>query len=90
MFIQFIIGPNTNGCQFFITTRPTPSLNGDHVMFGLVINGHKIIHIIEQQSTDYMGRPLKEIRIVKCGLLDKQSSFEITDSPRRYILRLPT
>lgn len=75
-------GPDTNGCQFFITTRPTPRLNGKHVLFGIVTDGQKFIHIIEQQLTDHLGRPMKEIRIKKCGLLDKRLPFHVTDHPR--------
>ncbi|XP_050438628.1 uncharacterized protein LOC126844458 [Adelges cooleyi] len=74
-------GPDTNGCQFYITTRPSPTLDGKHVVFGRVVNGLQVVHVIERQPADLLGRPNKEIRIKSCGLLDRKPSYTITDHP---------
>ena len=64
-------GPNTNGCQFFITTQKTPWLDGKHVVFGQVMDGASLLTIrkIENIPVDAEGKPKQDIIIVECGEL---------------------
>lgn len=63
-------GPNTNGSQFFVTTVPTPWLDGRHTVFGEVVEGIDVVHSIENSKTGPMDRPaepivIKHVKIVK-------------------------
>jgi len=58
-------GPNTNGSQFFITTKATPFLNGGYTIFGEVISGQESVTKIENTKTATADRPVSEQKIIK-------------------------
>ncbi|RPD53924.1 hypothetical protein L227DRAFT_580954 [Lentinus tigrinus ALCF2SS1-6] len=60
-------GPNTNGCQFFITTAKCDFLDGKHVVFGRVIDGMLTLRKIENVATGPNNRPKLTVKIVECG-----------------------
>lgn len=51
----------TNGSQFFITTVPTPWLNGHHTIFGEVADdaGKSVVDRLQNLPTDSNDMPLK-------------------------------
>ncbi len=56
-------GPNTNGSQFFITTVPTPWLNGKHTIFGEVVSGMEAVTALENVPTAQGNRPVQKQEI---------------------------
>lgn len=58
-------GPNTNGSQFFITTKATPWLNMKHTIFGYVVSGYGAVEAIENTQTGPADKPVNEQKIIK-------------------------
>lgn len=64
-------GPNTNGSQFFICTERTRWLDGKHVVFGQVVDGHEVVKAMEKVGSS-SGMTTLPVVIEDCG--------EITDN----------
>ncbi|WP_418511929.1 peptidylprolyl isomerase [Corallibacter sp.] len=54
-------GPGTNGSQFFITHVETPWLDGNHTVFGKVVEGQDVVDAIAQ------GDVIDSLEIVRVG-----------------------
>lgn len=54
-------GPGTNGSQFFITHIATPWLDGNHTVFGEVVEGQDVVDAVEQSDL------LESVEIIRVG-----------------------
>ncbi len=61
-------GKNTNGSQFFITLAPCSWLDGNHVVFGKVVEGMDVLDQMERLGSQ-SGRVSSEVKISNCGKL---------------------
>lgn len=75
-------GPNTNGCQFFITTVAAPWLDGKHVVFGKVLEGMELVHKIEHVPTDEQAKPKVEVMVIRSRMLETDEPITVSDEKK--------
>ena len=57
-------GPTSNGSQFFVTTVPTPHLNGLHTIFGQIVQGQDVADAISLVQSGPGNRPVTPVIIL--------------------------
>ncbi|XP_072168801.1 peptidyl-prolyl cis-trans isomerase 6-like [Diadema setosum] len=68
-------GPNTNGCQFYITTVKTKWLDGAHVVFGKILSGIDTLAAVERTETDANDKPVKDV-VVTASSVEELAPFD--------------
>uniref|UniRef100_A0A7S0YPB6 peptidylprolyl isomerase n=1 Tax=Hemiselmis tepida TaxID=464990 RepID=A0A7S0YPB6_9CRYP len=75
-------GPNTSGCQFYITLDEAPWLDRDHIVFGQVIQGMEVLQKLEgvevRDHEDH--RPKEDVVITRSGQCSREERQRIKDS----------
>jgi peptidylprolyl isomerase len=64
-------GPNTNGCQFFITEKAAPHLDGSYSIFGELISGLNIQDSISNVKKDSRDKPLENVTLIELKIIRK-------------------
>ncbi len=66
-------GPNTNGSQFFLVTADECSwLDGEHTVFGKVVEGTEVVEAIGSCKCGAGDRPAEEQKLDKVEVLSKR------------------
>jgi peptidyl-prolyl isomerase H (cyclophilin H) len=63
-------GPNTNGCQFFLTCAKADWLDRKHVVFGQVLDANSMLTLRKCEAVPVNGTtPRIPLKILQCGEL---------------------
>lgn len=64
-------GPDTNGCQFFITCATCDWLDSKHVVFGRVLDAESLLVVRKIEALPIAARdaPKLDVVITECGEL---------------------
>ena len=60
-------GPGTDGSQFFLTFKATPWLNNRHTLFGEVVEGMKVLKVLEELGSR-TGKTAEALFMKKCTI----------------------
>jgi cyclophilin family peptidyl-prolyl cis-trans isomerase len=81
-------GPNTNGSQFFITSTPTPHLNGKHTIFGQCAPV-STVKAIEAVPRDAMDKPLRPVRLLRVKIIKAGAAAPAAKKPIHPAAKAP-
>lgn len=70
-------GKDTNGSQFFLTTKKTSWLDGRHVVFGKVVGGMDVVRKIESGKTDGRDKPVDDVVIADSGIIPVATPYAV-------------
>lgn len=75
-------GPNTNGTQFFIMDKATPSLDGNYNVFGKVVTGLTVIDSIAgvEVNAQANNRPLEDVKMQTVRIIRKGKTAKKWDA----------
>lgn len=77
-------GPNTNGSQFFITSVPTPWLDGKHTVFGKVVAGEEVIDAISKVEKGAQDKPVNNVVLEKVSVFSKGDRYKGYDAGKIF------
>jgi peptidyl-prolyl cis-trans isomerase A (cyclophilin A) len=59
---------NTGACQFFITDKAYPSLNGEYTIFGQVVDGQDVVTKIARVPKDSNDKPRTPVKLISATI----------------------